>query len=191
MKSLLYISGYVFSHYIPFCFSRGELSVWRTLFAGGMAGVCNWAVAIPPDVLKSRLQTGQCRLTTLRHVSSACHRSESAGGVWHRMTNSDSSTWHRSTCVRGAWHKMTNLRHINSTCRRPKSVSGALHRMTNLRGVSSTWHRSTCVSGAWTGWQISDMSAAFHLAQTCPLSSCEVSFFIYFRIWNQTREIDI
>eukprot|EP00013_Stygamoeba_regulata_P001603 CAMPEP_0177634646 /NCGR_PEP_ID=MMETSP0447-20121125/3478_1 /TAXON_ID=0 /ORGANISM="Stygamoeba regulata, Strain BSH-02190019" /LENGTH=292 /DNA_ID=CAMNT_0019136379 /DNA_START=68 /DNA_END=943 /DNA_ORIENTATION=- len=28
-----------------------------TLFAGGMAGVCNWSVSIPADVLKSRLQT--------------------------------------------------------------------------------------------------------------------------------------
>lgn len=28
------------------------------LFAGGMAGIFNWAVAIPPDVLKSRFQTG-------------------------------------------------------------------------------------------------------------------------------------
>ncbi|PVD25199.1 hypothetical protein C0Q70_15697 [Pomacea canaliculata] len=37
--------------------SRGDLSIGRTLFAGGMAGVFNWLVAIPPDVLKSRLQT--------------------------------------------------------------------------------------------------------------------------------------
>ncbi|CAG0889531.1 unnamed protein product [Darwinula stevensoni] len=37
--------------------SRTNLSVGRTLFAGGMAGVFNWLVAIPPDVLKSRLQT--------------------------------------------------------------------------------------------------------------------------------------
>ncbi|GAB6029130.1 hypothetical protein CHUAL_004908 [Chamberlinius hualienensis] len=37
--------------------SRSDLSVWRTLFAGGMAGIFNWLVAIPPDVLKSRLQT--------------------------------------------------------------------------------------------------------------------------------------
>ena len=34
-----------------------ELSPLRTLFAGGMAGICNWLVAIPSDVLKSRLQT--------------------------------------------------------------------------------------------------------------------------------------
>ncbi|KAK9759380.1 carnitine transporter [Basidiobolus ranarum] len=27
------------------------------LVAGGLAGMANWAVAIPPDVLKSRLQT--------------------------------------------------------------------------------------------------------------------------------------
>lgn len=37
--------------------SRNELSPWRTLFAGGMAGILNWIVAIPSDVLKSRQQT--------------------------------------------------------------------------------------------------------------------------------------
>jgi len=36
----------------------GEIGLLRTIFAGGMAGICNWAVAIPADVLKSRLQTG-------------------------------------------------------------------------------------------------------------------------------------
>ena len=30
----------------------------RTILAGGTAGILNWAVAIPPDTLKSRLQTG-------------------------------------------------------------------------------------------------------------------------------------
>lgn len=39
-------------------FSKSELSVLHTLFGGGMAGIFNWLVAIPPDVLKSRLQTG-------------------------------------------------------------------------------------------------------------------------------------
>lgn len=38
--------------------SRTDLSVGRTLFAGGMAGIFNWAVALPQDVLKSRYQTG-------------------------------------------------------------------------------------------------------------------------------------
>ena len=32
-------------------------SLSSTLFAGGMAGVCNWIVAIPMDVIKSRWQT--------------------------------------------------------------------------------------------------------------------------------------
>lgn len=39
--------------------SVSDLSVPRILFAGGLAGIFNWAVAIPPDVLKSRFQTGE------------------------------------------------------------------------------------------------------------------------------------
>ncbi|EHB01072.1 Mitochondrial carnitine/acylcarnitine carrier protein [Heterocephalus glaber] len=39
-----------------FC-SVSELSAPRILVAGGFAGIFNWAVAIPPDVLKSRFQT--------------------------------------------------------------------------------------------------------------------------------------
>lgn len=38
---------------------RSQLSLGRTILAGGMAGIFNWMVAIPPDVLKSRLQTGK------------------------------------------------------------------------------------------------------------------------------------
>lgn len=37
--------------------NRSELSLGRTILAGGFAGIFNWMVAIPPDVLKSRLQT--------------------------------------------------------------------------------------------------------------------------------------
>lgn len=36
----------------------GDIGVAKTLFAGGMAGICNWIVALPPDVLKSRFQAG-------------------------------------------------------------------------------------------------------------------------------------
>lgn len=35
-----------------------SLSPLTTLFAGGAAGILNWTVAIPADVIKSRLQTG-------------------------------------------------------------------------------------------------------------------------------------
>lgn len=46
-----------FLFYLSFT-RNNELSVGKTLFAGGMAGIFNWLVAIPPDVLKSRLQSG-------------------------------------------------------------------------------------------------------------------------------------
>jgi len=51
------------------CIRRKDLSAWRTLFAGGSAGIVNWLVAIPPDVLKSRLQTG----TVLMHLFTHAH----------------------------------------------------------------------------------------------------------------------
>mmetsp|Transcript_15349 Transcript_15349/g.18617 ORF Transcript_15349/g.18617 Transcript_15349/m.18617 type:complete len:287 (+) Transcript_15349:75-935(+) len=37
--------------------ASGDLGVGTILFCGGMAGICNWIVAVPPDVLKSRFQT--------------------------------------------------------------------------------------------------------------------------------------
>jgi len=36
-----------------------EIGIMRTIVAGGMAGICNWLVGIPADVLKSRLQTAE------------------------------------------------------------------------------------------------------------------------------------
>mmetsp|Transcript_13337 Transcript_13337/g.17286 ORF Transcript_13337/g.17286 Transcript_13337/m.17286 type:complete len:286 (+) Transcript_13337:146-1003(+) len=35
----------------------GELGALTIIFCGGMAGIMNWLVAVPPDVLKSRYQT--------------------------------------------------------------------------------------------------------------------------------------
>ncbi|XP_043476003.1 congested-like trachea protein [Leptopilina heterotoma] len=35
----------------------GKLSLLSTIIAGGFAGVANWIIGMPPDVLKSRLQT--------------------------------------------------------------------------------------------------------------------------------------
>ena len=47
--------------YLKDRFSDGKktLSPAATLAAGGFAGMANWSVAIAPDVLKSRLQTGE------------------------------------------------------------------------------------------------------------------------------------
>lgn len=36
----------------------GKLSLPATITAGGFAGIANWLVGMPPDILKSRLQTG-------------------------------------------------------------------------------------------------------------------------------------
>lgn len=46
-----------FKRYLSADGSGTGLSAYHTLFAGGMSGVFNWLVSIPPDVLKSRLQT--------------------------------------------------------------------------------------------------------------------------------------
>lgn len=35
----------------------GSMGLLITIFAGGMAGIANWAIGMPADVLKSRLQT--------------------------------------------------------------------------------------------------------------------------------------
>lgn len=42
----------------------GDLNPLRIIVAGGMAGMFNWMVAIGPDVLKSRLQTGMLKISS-------------------------------------------------------------------------------------------------------------------------------
>lgn len=51
---------------------RDQVSLWWSIFAGGCAGIANWVVGMPADVLKSRYQTGEyyfvfwtCTLTYL------------------------------------------------------------------------------------------------------------------------------
>lgn len=39
----------------------GKLSLLSTILAGGFAGIANWVIGMPPDVLKSRLQTGKVK----------------------------------------------------------------------------------------------------------------------------------
>lgn len=35
------------------------LNTWKTILSGGTAGLFSWLVAMPADVLKSRLQSGK------------------------------------------------------------------------------------------------------------------------------------
>lgn len=39
--------------------SVSQLSTPKILLAGGIAGILNWTIALPPDVLKSNFQTGK------------------------------------------------------------------------------------------------------------------------------------
>lgn len=57
--SIAYFGGYelVKKMLTPAGAKPEDLSPLAVFVAGGMAGVFNWTVAIPPDVLKSRLQT--------------------------------------------------------------------------------------------------------------------------------------
>lgn len=49
-----------FSVYNPLVFlSVHHLSTPKILLAGGTAGILNWVIALPPDVLKSNFQTGK------------------------------------------------------------------------------------------------------------------------------------
>jgi solute carrier family 25 carnitine/acylcarnitine transporter 20/29 len=58
--SAAYFGGYEILQrlMVPEGGDRSQISIGKTIFAGGMAGIFNWMIAIPPDVLKSRLQTG-------------------------------------------------------------------------------------------------------------------------------------
>jgi hypothetical protein len=49
--------------------ATGKLSPAISLFAGGMAGVSNWLVAVPPDVIKSRFQTAPASLSRVPSIT--------------------------------------------------------------------------------------------------------------------------
>ncbi len=52
-----------------------HLSTSRVLLAGGTAGMLNWLIALPADVLKSNYQTGtQCYRTSKKYSIERCSR---------------------------------------------------------------------------------------------------------------------
>ena len=49
--------------------TSGSFGLLGTIFAGGMAGIANWSIGMPADVLKSRLQTGKTKhIITLQEL---------------------------------------------------------------------------------------------------------------------------
>ncbi|RZF39986.1 hypothetical protein LSTR_LSTR002389 [Laodelphax striatellus] len=67
---------------------QDNLGLLRTIFAGGMAGICNWLVAIPADVLKSRLQTAPegTYPNGLRDVLAKLRREEGLSALYRGCT---------------------------------------------------------------------------------------------------------
>jgi len=61
---------------------RSEISIGRTIFAGGMAGIFNWMVALPPDVVKSRLQSATDGSLGTRQVFVQVLKTEGVGGFF-------------------------------------------------------------------------------------------------------------
>ncbi|KAJ2376164.1 carnitine transporter, partial [Coemansia sp. RSA 2607] len=65
---------------------QGAISPAAIVAAGGLAGMANWAVAIPPDVLKSRLQTApEGRYAGVRQVFVEMMRTEGPGALFRGM----------------------------------------------------------------------------------------------------------
>eukprot|EP00092_Neocalanus_flemingeri_P020174 GFUD01021844.1.p1 GENE.GFUD01021844.1~~GFUD01021844.1.p1 ORF type:complete len:278 (+),score=32.08 GFUD01021844.1:109-942(+) len=66
---------------------RQKLTVGTTLFAGGMAGVFNWVVAIPMDVCKNRLQAApEGKYTGAMDVLSKLLKTEGPTALWKGAT---------------------------------------------------------------------------------------------------------
>lgn len=62
---------------------RQKLSIGCTLFAGGMAGIFNWSVAIPMDVVKSRLQAApEGKYKGAADVLTQLLKNEGFGALW-------------------------------------------------------------------------------------------------------------
>lgn len=62
---------------------RSQLGVGRTIFAGGMAGIFNWIIAIPADVVKSRLQSApEGKYTGVRDVFRHLMREEGVRALY-------------------------------------------------------------------------------------------------------------
>lgn len=63
-----------------------DLSPLQTLGCGGMAGIFNWIVAIPADVLKSRLQTSpEGQYNNVREVFRDLVKKEGYGALYRGL----------------------------------------------------------------------------------------------------------
>lgn len=64
-----------------------EMGLLKTIFAGGMAGIFNWAVGMPADVIKSRLQTApEGTYRGVGHAFSVLLREEGPAALYKGVT---------------------------------------------------------------------------------------------------------
>lgn len=64
-----------------------ELGLLKTIFAGGMAGILNWSVGMPADVIKSRLQTApEGTYRGVGHVFSVLLKEEGVTALYKGVT---------------------------------------------------------------------------------------------------------
>jgi solute carrier family 25 carnitine/acylcarnitine transporter 20/29 len=64
--------------------SDGSISPLAILFSGGMAGVANWVVAIPADVIKSRIQSATGK-TSMANVIGELYKQEGIKGFFRGL----------------------------------------------------------------------------------------------------------
>jgi len=85
LGSVAYYAGYeVLKTKLTEGNTTGTLSPGAIMFAGGMAGVMNWLVAVPPDVIKSRYQTAPAGTYPggMRQVFTELIQKEGFGGLY-------------------------------------------------------------------------------------------------------------
>jgi len=83
--SVAYYAGYeVIKDALTAGNKEGSLSFGAIMFAGGMAGVMNWLIAVPPDVIKSRYQTAPAGTYPggMRQVFTELVQKEGLGGLY-------------------------------------------------------------------------------------------------------------
>lgn len=67
--------------------TEGAFGMLGTICAGGLAGIANWAIAMPADVLKSRLQTApEGKYNGIRDVFRELMRQEGPSALYKGVT---------------------------------------------------------------------------------------------------------
>ncbi|XP_073988831.1 carnitine/acylcarnitine carrier protein colt, mitochondrial [Rhodnius prolixus] len=71
----------------PFGNDSTQMNLLKTIFAGGMAGILNWSVGMPADVIKSRLQTApEGTYRGIGHVFSVLMKEEGIFALYKGVT---------------------------------------------------------------------------------------------------------